>query len=250
MALHSLSNTAMMEVSTACLDPLRLGRHFAAEPVLAALAPAVEAAHAAIVSLIEPSPVTELQRELTDLAAEGTAVDAEHDRLVRGIFRTLEGAAALSDNPEEAINYRALSARLLPAGLATVQQSWLGESGNARRLEGELADDPTLVAALESVPVPGARSLYDAARQLVVLGQRLGDIEVRRTALRAQLSPDEDRAPAVSSVHGARAVWVSTFTLLRDTLSLPQVAVSDDARKEILGTLAAVESAAEDPQAR
>ena len=92
-----------------------------------------------------------LRRELTDLAAEGTAVDAEHDRLVRGIFRTLEGAAALSENPEEAINYRALSARLLPAGLATVQQSWLGESGNARRLEGELPFANEVVA----VTMPG-----------------------------------------------------------------------------------------------
>ncbi len=247
MALYHLSNTAMLEVSTACLDPARLGRYFAAEPVLAALSPALEAAHAAIASLAQPSPVTELQRELTDLATEGIEVDAQHDRLVRGIHRTLEGAAELSEQPEDAVGYRALAARVLPAGLATMQQSWLGESGNTRRLEGELADDPGFVTALQGIPVPGGRSLYEVVRALVGLGQRLGDIEVRRAALRARLSPDEDHPPAVSSVHGARAMWVSTFSLLRDTLSLPQVAVSDDARVEILGLLSAVESAATEP---
>jgi len=246
MALRSLSNTAMAEVAASCLDPTRLGRHFTSEPLLTALVPAVEAAHAAVTSLVHPSPVTDLQRELTDLAAEGTDVDAQHDRLVRGIHRTLEGASELAETPEEAVAFRALSARLLPAGLATMQQSWLGQSGNTRRLESELADDPTFVAALHAVPIPGSRTLYAVVQSLVALGQRLGDIEVRRAALRAQLSPDEDRAPESRSVLGARGMWVSTFSLLRDTLSLPYVAVGEDARVEILGALRAVESAAEE----
>jgi hypothetical protein len=154
----------------------------------------------------------------------------------RSIYRVAEGNAELAETPEEAAQLRALAARVLPLGLDPGQQSWIGEAGSVVVLEGELAKDPSLPAALKKVPLAGKRTLLDAVNQLVRAGRRLGDIEARRVALRAQLAADAEAAataPAVSA-QAARGEWIATLTTLRSNLNTPKVAVPAALRAEIL----------------
>ena len=79
---------------------------------------------------------------------------------MRGIFRLFEGLAEVAPTAEAADGYRAPSLRVLPAGLATLKQSWMGEAGNAGRLRAELEGDPDLCDALDAMT--GERTYCEA----------------------------------------------------------------------------------------
>lgn len=237
MNMRNMTNAEMLWLTGQIIDADKLRPRFLSAPLLAALLPAIEHVHGQLMGEGD-APAGAAQAELDALSKEGAELDVQqHDRLVRGIYRVTEGNAELAETPEEAEQLRALAARVLPLGLATSQQSWIGEAGSVVRLEAELAKDPALPAALKKVPLAGKRTLLDAVNQLVRAGKRLGEIEGRRVALRGQLAADAEAAaetsPAVSA-QAARGEWIATLTTLRSNLNAPKVAVPAALRKEIL----------------
>lgn len=257
MNFRYFTNAEMLGITGVLIARDGMRSLFETTPVLLCLLPGVEHVHTQIADLT--TGATDTEKELATLSAEGTTLDVQHhDRYVRGIHSTLAGAAEL--DPDHADEYTRLSERVLPQGLATSQQTWLGESGNAARVERELATDAAFGDELAAIPLVGGRTLLDAVRDLVRVGKRLGAIETRRAELRAKLASGrnvaandgangadkarEEAAPAVTAA-AARGEWVTTLNTLCATLRLPKLAIDASVREKILSFITEAEKRAD-----
>lgn len=257
MTFRNLTNTEMLGITGVLIARDGMRSLFETTPVLLGLLPGVEHVHTQIATL--STSATETEKELATLSAEGTTLDVQHhDRFVRGIHATFAGASEL--DPAHADDYARLSERVLPQGLATSQQSWLGESGNAARVERDLAEDPSFRDELAGIAVAGGRTMLDAVRDLVRVGKRLGAIETRRAELRARLvsgrsgaandaTSGEDAATEATtapvSSSAARGEWVTVLNTLCATLRMPKLAVDASVREKILSFVTEAEKRAD-----
>jgi len=223
------------------LSPTGLRVRLMAVPILASMVPTLDHVHAGVAAVTATRTTDDAERELAALSEEGAALDADgHDRPARGLHACLTGLADLA-SADEADGYRALAARILPQGLATTQQTWMGQAGNASRLQRELAEDVAFRSALEAIPLPGKRTMLDAVQGFVSAGLRLGEIELRRAALRrtiasaatadAEARESGKEAPQIGV---ARKQWVDAVELLRGIVSMPQSPVPADVREDVL----------------
>lgn len=257
MTFRNLTNAEMLGITGALIAPDGMRSLFETTPVLLCLLPGVEHVHTQIATL--STSASETAKELATLSAEGTALDVQHhDRLVRGIHATLAGAAEL--DPDHADDYARVSERVLPQGLATSQQTWLGESGNAARVERDLAEDPAFCDELAGIAIVGGRTMLDAVRDLVRVGKRLGAIETRRAELRARLASGrhgaandatsgEDAAAETTtapvSSAAARGEWVTVVNTVCATLRMPKLTIDASVREKVLSFITDAEKRAD-----
>lgn len=246
----SLWNATLAEqtgITTTLLDPDGLRPKLLCTPLLAAMVPGLDHVHAQLVVATPARTADVVEREVVALTEEGNALDAEHDRCVRGIFRLFEGFAEVAPSAEAADGYRALSKRVLPEGLATLKLSWMGEAGNAGRLRTELDGDADLRDALDAIALPGKQTMLTLVRSFVAMGVRLGAVEARRASLRQSLAAAAaaDAAKEPTSVGAARKEWVDTVEALRSVLRMPQSPVAPDVRDTILSLIDEVERKAD-----
>ncbi|MFO0602707.1 MAG: hypothetical protein U0324_06005 [Polyangiales bacterium] len=244
MSLWNLTVSEQTGVTGALLNPKVLRPRFQATPLLAAMLPGLDQVHAQVATFAPARNAEAAERELGALSEEGNALDVgTHDRLVRALFRLCDGLAEAAEGPDEAERLRAMSARVLPQGLATGQQSWIGEAGNAARLEAELDGDPAFRASLAAIPLPGGRTLLTLVEELVAAGQRLGAIELRRAELRRAIAAnapaegDDASAKEGVTLSAARKAWVDTVETLRGVLRMAQSPVDADVRDAVLSLL-------------
>jgi len=244
MSLWNLTVSEQTGVTGALLNPKVLRPRFESSPLLAAMLPGLDHVHAQVATFTPARNAEAAERELGALTEEGSALDVgTHDRLVRAIFRLCEGHAEAADSAEEAERFLAASKRVLPQGLTTGQQSWLGEAGNAARLEAELDGDPAFRASLAAVPLPGGRTLLTLVEGFIAAGLRLGAIEARRAELRriiaanapAEGDPGSTRENVTLSA--ARKAWVDTVEALRGVFRMAHSPVDADVRDAVLSLL-------------
>lgn len=245
MSLWNLTLSEQTGVTATMLSAKGLRPRFLSAPLLAAMLPSLDHVHAQVATFAPANHTEGAERELAALTEEGNALDTDrHDRLVRGMFRTLEGFAELADSAEEAERFRATSARLLPQGLATGQQSWMGEAGNASRIDADLASDGSFRAALEAMVLPGGRTMLTLVESFVAAGLRLGAIELRRAELRRIIaanvpaaSTDAPPAKEATNLSTARKAWVDAVEALRGILRMAQSPVEGELRDAVLSLL-------------
>jgi hypothetical protein len=247
MAARNLLTAEMMTVSERWTSAKSDRGLLGAIPLLAAMLPMIDAAHAALLDAQRVDEGADSVKELAALSAEGGETDQRHDRKGRGVWKVLDGLADLADSPEESDGYAALRDRFMPDGQSILQASWATESGNAQRLEKELRDD-TFSRALAEVPLPGRKAtLLDAVKAHISAGRRLGVIEARRGVIEAELKVTRAARAAdgaTSALVKARNQWIRVVNAIVANLDLV-TDLTDDVRAQIVGPYLRIEQAAD-----
>ena len=198
MALKKLTVEEMNQISAPWVtegNPARAA--IDKTPLLAALMPQLQVAHAGIFALraqVEDPKV----RELSD---RQTALDAAHDERVRGIYGALTGLAQVSGAPAELISLRD---ELFPEGLAHTQMTYRGEAGHGAMVVARL--DATLQARLRAVNLHD-KNLLDLTNDWLALAKQIGDLEDER----CRLAPPPT---ASADINAARLAWVRIVNAL------------------------------------
>lgn len=177
-----------------------------------------------------------LQARLLEIIEEQRQCDQVHDRLARGIYRSLESAADLSPTAEKGRVFTDINNLLFPAGLSINLLSYREESGNVLKVAQQIT--PQIRAVLESIIIQG-RTLADSFDEWVQNGEQLGKL----VAERASLSGDEDATKvSAGDLRDLRNRWARVMNLLVSTLDLLEAPEPD--RRRLLSNLRDAEAAA------
>ncbi len=240
MALKNLTDNEMLELSSAWIDPNRRRPALEAQPLLAAMLPSIEAAHAGLLAGDGPTGDDAREKERAALYEQGVTLDQRHDRKGRGAFTLLTALVDLSDDPAEAESLLALRHALFPDdNLAVLSASWKGEAGNARRVREKVLGDKALTALLKAIPLMGRHTLLDGVKDFVGAAEKLGAVEDRRVALEEPATPDA-RSGRVKARNRWIAVSNSLVHLVDDLLELEPTA-----RRALLGATTDAEGKAD-----
>lgn len=194
MALLDLPTGAMMAIGGAWLDAERerplIECLFLAGPLLGK----INDAHSGLVQF-QNAGKQELP-EVRALITKTTELDADHDRLARGIHSIVSGLVELS-SPDAAESYGALRHALFPNGLAIVQQSYLVQAGDADLREGRLsADDRRLLETTQVSTKEGSKSLRTVVDEWNRTARALGEAESKKAQLKRESVNESSRGPA------------------------------------------------------
>ena len=223
MSYRNLRVQAMVGVSRVWIDPNGERPIFERTALLLPFLGELETAHSALVTIqVTSSSVAEEIKKLTQRA---TALDALHDRKVRGIFGVLTDLAELADDPETAAGYLGLRDQLFPSGLKAIQRSDLDESGEVVLARGRLTEE--IRTRLKSLTLPEG-TLSDQVDDWFAAGEELGDVERRRV----QLSNNkDDDGFTQGDVARARNRWIRVIGTIVNVLDLlPDLPESDRIR--------------------
>lgn len=160
-------------------------------PMLAALLPRLQAAHAGIFALRTQGE----DPKARELSERQSSLDADHDERVRGIYNALTGLAQVSGNSTELL---ALRDELLPDGLGHTGMTYRGEAGHAAMVAARL--DDKLQARLKAVSLHD-KNLLELTHEWLSVAKQLGELEDER----ARLSP---RPSSSAEINEARLAWV------------------------------------------
>lgn len=161
-------------------------------PLLAALWPQVQEAHAGLLAL-RACVDDPRARELSERQA---ALDSQHDDYVRGLHGALTSLAQIPGASSELL---ALRDQLFPQGLTHIKHSYRGEAGHGAMVAARL--DDTLRARLRAVTLHD-RNLLDLTQEWLALARQLGQVEEQR----ARLIPASP-SPAWE-INRARLAWI------------------------------------------
>lgn len=200
----------MLELSGGWLDPKRDRPMLEARPATKALLPKLAKVHKAVVDTHSLAPGAANAGALGKLRVEEAETDRLHDRKVRGVYEVLSGLADLSDDADEAARFIDLRERLVPAGLAAIQRSYVDEAGDAKLLPGRL--DAGAKKLLHSLSLPTGK-LADEVKCWTDAAAKLGADEATKAKLEA-----ENATVSRSDQLAARNAWVRTVNLLVATL--------------------------------
>jgi hypothetical protein len=204
MPLKNLSNAEMLLLTRVTLEEHRAAFDAGGQTVvlraLEALLPDLEA--------IQARPGHDADGAL---AAEGAALDGEHDRLLRGLHTWLEVLETLLD-AERAAEVARLRGRLFPDGLPMLQRTYTEEAANARAAAGRLDDADR--ALLRAATLPDGRTAHDVCEAWLRAGAALEQFERRRLAASDDAS---DRAVRQFEV---RNRWIRVIRALEGLVAL------------------------------
>ncbi len=245
MAAKNLSVEEMLGVSAAWIDATRLRPTLESVPLLLALLPEIERAHAAVSEVVNTSGEVPMARALSLVYERGDEADALHDRKARGVFKILDGLVDLADDPDQGVALEALRRFLFPTDDISVSRaSWKTEAENGDRLRALLAHRPDRVAGLREIPLPPRGCLYFEVMQWLDAGAELGAIEDERATLeRAAMETVARDAEARGDGSSARRAWIAVAdALVSNTLV---ASMEDVTRRRLLGGYRDVEARAD-----
>jgi hypothetical protein len=217
MAKRDLSSETMIHLTEALLDPTPKGARtiLAGLPIVSVLIPKIEEAHAILLSRQVASPPGEVTAKITAIQVKQTALDARHDRKMRGSIKLLEALADLADEPDDARRYLELRDVLCPDGLKGIIKSYVDEAGAATLLQGRL-DDPKK-KQLGKIAIPGGK-LLDVVNDWMASAEELGALESDKTALTKLAEAPEGRRP--QDAIDARNRWIRVVAALETALAI------------------------------
>lgn len=229
MALKNLSTVEMVALSGPWVDGAAQRPHLESHPLLAALLPALEAAHRDLMGHRRHG-----DDSLARIAAQLELLDARHDRKARGIFFLLTALGDLEDDPRAGRHLFDLRDKLLPRGLAMTQLSYAEEAAHAASIAGVLDEpDRHLLARLRY----GERTLADEVDAWVATALELGRLESERAALAPGTTDDGDGLRA-------RNTWTAVVHALLANLDLT-AGLDAATRERIAGPVRAAEARAD-----
>lgn len=219
MSKRDLTTQSMVSISERWADPEKEKPVLERYPLTAALLPRLVKAHTNLVRFQRAS--SETQGEIAALQKEQAALDAEHDRKIRGVFGFLTSLAELSDTEDRARHYLDLRDKLLPDGLRAVQRSYVDQGGEIVLLQGRL--DDVAKRALADIGTPEG-PLHLHVQAWMKAATRLGQLEQKRLDLTSGASPSDTRK---SDVLRARNEWIRVVNALQTNLQLDEVTPED-----------------------
>lgn len=219
MGKRNLTTQTMVKISEGMVDPERDKPILERYPLTGALLPLLLQAHTNLIRLHRES--LQSQGAIAEIQKEQAALDAIHDRKIRGVHGLLSSLAEVSDDADKARHYLGLRDRLLPDGLRAVQRSYLDQSGEVVLLQDRL-DDATKQALLEIQTPEG--SAFDHVQAWIGAGKRLGALEVKRLEITKKAGETDTRK---SDVRDARFEWIRTMNALETTLEMDRARPED-----------------------
>jgi len=220
MALRNLTTQSMVAVGARWLDPGQERPILQRYALTRALLHHLETTHARLIEFQRRS--TDTEEAVQHLTERLAALDAQHDRLLRGVFGMLTSLAELADGEERATHFLDLRDTLFPDGLRGVSRSYWDQSGEAVLLRGRLNE--RIVQSLRSILTPNG-SLFGHVQTLLDVARVMGELEAQRISL-AKTSTDTTRA----DVARARNEWIRVVTALRAATSLDGVSPEESDR--------------------
>lgn len=210
MALHRLATEEMIRITEKWVTRGHSYREaLAGVPVLAALLPEIEDAHAELCETYHKELSTE--RILAILHTQ-KRVDDRHDNVVRAIWHALTAESYFARDPKVAARLRELQTVLLPHGLSTTQKSYREEAELAQSMAERLSNEDR--ALLAEIVIGEGKNLLDAIDEWIALAAHLGSLESER-------SRDYDIEPAhAESGLACRNQWARTVRVVRTVASL------------------------------
>ena len=234
MALKRLTTAEMVQITGPWIEATSKAKTaLLGKPLLAALVPQIEAAHAAL----HGAQGTPDDPKLETLKGEAATLDQKHDTIIRGVHMVLSGLALLAANEDAANKILAVRDFLLPDGLSAIQGTYRAEAGAAELLATRLAADASTAGALKDIPVHG-KSVNDFVESWIATARELGKNEDAR----AQLAPSAGPSDGAKLVE-ARNLWIRT---VNGVVAMGQLAGLDaDADRLIFSPLRDAEKTAD-----
>lgn len=210
MALYRLATKDMIRITEKWVTRGHSYREaLAGVPVLAALLPEIEEAHAELCAAYRRELSTE--RILSILHTQ-KRVDDRHDNVVRGIWHALAAESYFARDPKVAARLRELQRGILPHGLSTTQKSYREEAELAEKMAERLTGDDR--ALLARITIGDGKTLLDAIDEWISLAAHLGALESER-AHNLDLDPADGDASLAS-----RNQWARTVRVVRTVAAL------------------------------
>jgi len=238
MARRDLSAEAMLALSGPWLNPDGELALLQSHPLNVAVIPLLERAHNDLLRFDVSNARTEVELRIADLTARLTRVDADHDRLARGIHGLLTSLAELSDEPDDRELLLSTRDALLPLGLRETQRTYLEQTGNLERVRQHVL--PRAVPILRTVSLAGGRTLEDAVLGWSSLGGEFETLGHSRRTLQAEL----DALTPEGNVQQARNVWIRVVNAMLSNVNLVPMSPADEDR--LFGPLREAEDKAGD----
>ncbi|WP_438024055.1 hypothetical protein [Sorangium sp. So ce233] len=242
MGYRNLSPQAMVNISGPWLDPEQDRKAFTSLPLLAPLLPAVEEAHDRIRTTQRLG--SSLQQQSKALMERALALDATHDRKLRGAYNYLGALAEMTDDPAFAAAILDLRDRLAPAGLKAISRSYGDQAGDAKLLRSRLDDASEKLLKKLKTPEGPLAQVVDA---WVAAALELEKVEAQREQLALSAPANTDGATP-REVLNARNAWIRVVRAVETNLALEKAATAEIAER-LLGRLRR-ESARADRRAR
>lgn len=166
----------------------------------------------------------ELQARVQEISELLRESDQVHDRLGRGIYRSLESTADLVSTAQQGRPFIETRDILFPDGLSINTLSYREQSGNVLRVSQRATS--TVRAVLARVIADG-RTLEECFDEWVVNGELMGKLVAERASLTG-----EDDATRISAgdLREVRNRWIRTVNVLLSTLDLIEMPEPDRRR--------------------
>ena len=210
MALNRLRTEDMIRVTREWVTEGRPAHvALSQEPILAALLPEVEEAHAELCACHREQLATE---RILEIIHTQKRVDERHDSVIRSIWHALMAESHFARDPKRSAEMRRLLSQLLPDGLESTQKSYREQARAAERMAERLSSGDR--ALLAQVSVGGDQSLLDAVDEWIALAAHLGSLERERTQ-------DDDPLRARKELTlTSRNQWARTVRMVRTVASV------------------------------
>lgn len=220
MALILLTTASMIMVTEAWGDPARERPVIAKYPRLLPWLDDIDKAHRA---LHEAQAASDIQPELKRLTEKATALDAEHDRLARGIHQTITGMAELTFDNEQSAALLQLRDELFPSGRSIINRSYLDQAGEASLMESRLSLPSRHLLAHVPVLSSHLGEYVHAWKEVAI---ELGDVERERIHLTR-----DQKDESATSIGKARKLWVNAVSAFRYVLDRERELSAADRRR-------------------
>ncbi|XXT21685.1 hypothetical protein WME94_09000 [Sorangium sp. So ce429] len=230
MGYRNLSPQAMVNISGPWLDPEQDRKVFTSLPLLAPLVPAVQEAHDRIRTTQRLG--SSLQQQTKALMEKAIALDATHDRKLRGAYNYLGALAEMTDDPALAAALLDLRDRLVPAGLKAISRSYGDQAGDAKLLRSRLDEASEKLLKKLKTPEGPLAQVVDA---WVAAALELQKVEAQREQLALSAQSNTDGATP-RDVQNARNAWIRVVRAVETNLALEKAATGEIAER-LLGRL-------------
>jgi hypothetical protein len=237
MGFRNFSLQTMVNISGPWLDPEQDRGVFSSFPLLSVLLPTIEEAHAGLLGTQRIGPTSPQRiKEFMDRAA---ALDATHDRKLRGAYGFLTSLAEMADDAYLASSLLDLRDRLAPAGLRATMRSYAEQAGDAKLLPSRL--DTASKKLLGKLKTPEG-TLSDIVDAWVAAALELEQVDAQRAKL-AEESPADGGVTPRAAVN-ARNAWIRAVRAVESNLALEKAA-TEAIVERLLGRLRREEARAD-----
>ncbi|WP_437777175.1 hypothetical protein [Sorangium sp. So ce1097] len=230
MGYRNLTPQAMVNISGPWLDPEQDRKVFTSLPLLAPLLPAVDEAHGRILTTQRLG--SSLQQQLKALMERALALDATHDRKLRGAYNYLGALGEMTDDPAFAAALLDLRDRLAPAGLRAISRSYGDQAGDAKLLRSRLHDASEKLLKKLKTPEGPLAQVVDA---WVAAALEIEKVEAQREQLTLNAPSNIDGATP-REVLNARNAWIRVVRAVETNLALEKAATGEITER-LLGRL-------------